>query len=43
MTADDKSFLRNGDNLTQPIRWQLSEKQKASSRFFLPFLKSTLN
>ena len=31
------------DNLTQPIRTQLSQKQKAFSKFFLGFSKSTLN
>ena len=31
------------DNLTQPIRTQLFQKQKAFSEFFLVFFKSTLN
>ena len=43
MTADDKYSLLNRDNLKQPIPTQLSQKQKAFSEFFLPFLKSTLN
>ena len=43
MTADDKYSPLNRDNLTQPIRTPLSQKQKAFSEFFLPFSKSTLN
>ena len=43
MAADDKYSLLNRDNLTQPIRTPLSQKQKAFSEFFLPFSKSTLN
>ena len=43
LTADDQYSLLNRDNLTQPIRTQLFEKQKPFSRFFLVFLKSTLN
>ena len=43
LTADDQYSLRNRDNLTQPIRTQLFQKQKDFSRFFLAFLKSTLN
>ena len=43
LTADDMYSLLNRDNLTQPIRTQLFQKQKAFSRFFLAFLKSTLN
>ena len=43
MTADDKYSLLNRDNLTQQIRTQLSQKQKAFSGFFLGFSKSTLN
>ena len=38
-----KDSLLNRDNLTQPIRTPLSQKQKAFSEFFLPFSKSTLN
>ena len=34
--------LLNRDNLTQPIRTKLFQKQKAFSQFFLAFLKSTL-
>ena len=43
LTADDKYSRLNRDNLTKPIRTQLSRKQKAFSRFFLAFSKSTLN
>ena len=43
LTADDKYSLLNRDNLTQPIRTILSQKQKAFSQFFLPFPKSKLN
>ena len=43
LTADDKYFLLNRDNLTVPIRTQLSQKQKASAKSFLAFSKSTLN
>ena len=42
MTADDKYFLLNRDNLTQPIPTQLSKKENSFSEFFLPFSKSTL-
>ena len=42
MTADDKYSLLNRDSLRQPIPTQLSQKQKASSQFFLAFSKSTL-
>ena len=37
MTADDKYFPLNRENLTQPIWAQLSQKQKAFSQFFLHF------
>ena len=43
MTADDKYYLLNRDNLKQPIPTHLSHKQKGFSQFFLPFSKSTLN
>ena len=43
LTADDQYSLLNRDNLTQPIRTQLSQKQKAFSEFFLQFSKSPLN
>ena len=43
LTADDKHYLLNRNNLAQPIQIQLSEKQNIFSEFFLPFLKSVLN
>ena len=43
LTADDKYSLLNRINLTQPIQILLSKKQKTFSKFFAPFLKSTLN
>ena len=43
LTVDDKHYLLNRDNLTQPIQMQLSQKQKTFSEFFFAFLKSILN
>ena len=43
LTVDDKHYMLNRDNLTQPIQLQLSLKQKTFSEFFFPFLKSILN
>ena len=43
LTVDDKHYMLNRDNLTQPIQIQLSLKQKTFSEFFFPFLKSILN
>ena len=43
LTADDKYSPLNRDNLTQPIRTKLSQKQEAFSELFLAFSKSTLN
>ena len=43
LTAYDKYYLLNRDNLTQPIQMQLSQKQKTFSEFFFAFLKSILN
>ena len=43
LTADDKYSPLNRDNLTQPIRTQLSQKKQTFSEFFLAFSKSTLN
>ena len=43
LTADDKHYLHNRDNLTQPIQIPLCIKQKNFSEFFLAFLKSILN
>ena len=43
LTADDKYSPLNRDNLTQPIRTKLSQKQEAFHIFFHEFSKSTLN
>ena len=43
LTADDKYFPLNRDNLMPPIRMQLSQKQKAFSQFFLAFSQSKLD
>ena len=42
-TVNDKHYLLNRDNLTQPIQIQLSQKQKTFSEIFFAFLKSILN
>ena len=43
LAVNDKHYLLNRDNLTQPIQIQLSQKQKTFSQFFFAFLKSILN
>ena len=43
LTFDDKHYMLNRDNLTQPIQKPLPQKQKTFSQFFLAFLKSILN
>ena len=43
LTVNDKHYLLNRDNLTQPIQIQLSQKQKTFSEIFFAFLKSILN
>ena len=43
LTRNDKHYLLNRDNLTQPIQIQLSLKQKIFSEFFFAFFKSILN
>ena len=43
LTVDDKHYMLNRDNLTQPIQLQLSQKQKTFSQIFFAFLKSILN
>ena len=42
-TSDNKSSLRNSENLQQPIQMQLTNKQKAFPRLFTTFLKLNLN
>ena len=43
MTVDEKHYLLNRDNLTQPFQMELYEKQKTFTEFFFAFLKSILN
>ena len=43
LNADDKYSLLKRDNLAQPIRTQLSQKQKAFYPFFLAFSKCALD
>ena len=44
MTADDKHYLANWQNLAQRIQMQLSEKQKTFPEFFFfAFLKYIFN
>ena len=43
LTADDKHFLLDRDNLTQPIQMQISLRQKTFSECFFAFVKSVLN
>ena len=43
LTADDKCFLLNRDNLRHPIQMQLSDKQKKNHQFFSDILKSKWN
>ena len=43
LTAGEKHYLFNRDNLTQPSQIQLSQKQKSFSELFFSFLKSILN
>ena len=43
LTVDDKHYMLNRDNLTEPIQPQLSQKEKTFSEFFFAFLKSILN
>ena len=43
LIVDDKHYLLNRDNLTQPIQMQLSQKQKTFPQFFFAFSKSILN
>ena len=43
VSADDKYSLLKRDNLTQPIRTPLSQKQKPFYELLLAFSKSALN
>ena len=39
LTVDEKHYLLNRDNLTQPIQIQLSQKQRIFLHFFWHFSK----
>ena len=43
LTVNDKHYLLNRDNLTQPIQMLLSEQQNSFSEFSFVFLKSILD
>ena len=43
LTADSKHSRQNRKNLLQVVPMQTSPKLKTCSRFFIAFLKSTLN
>ena len=43
LTVNDKHYVLNRDNFTQPIQMELSEKEKTFSQSFFAFLKSILN
>ena len=43
LTCRDKYSLRNRDNLQQPLKMRLSQKQEIFFRLFLAFLKARLN
>ena len=43
LTADDKHYMFNRDNLAQPIQMQLSQKEKTFSELFFAFSKSISN
>ena len=40
LTGNDKHYLLNRENLTQPIQIQLPEKEENFSEFFFAFSKS---
>ena len=43
LTVNDKHYLLNRDNLTEPMQMQLSQKQKKFCYHFFAFFKSILN
>ena len=43
MTVDDKHYLLNRDNLTEPIQIQLSKKKKTFSQISFAFVNSLSN
>ena len=43
LTADDKHYLLNRDNLTLPIQMHIYQKRKTFSELYFAFQKSILN
>ena len=43
LIVDEKLYLLNRDNLTQPIQMQLYQEEKIFSEFLFAFLKSIIN
>ena len=43
LIVDEKLYLLNKDNLTQPIKMELYQEQKIFSEFLFAFLKSIIN
>ena len=43
LTADDKYYLLNRNNLRQPIQMQLSQKKETFPELISSFLKTVLN
>ena len=43
MAVNGKQYMLNRDNLTQPIKIQLSQKEKIFPEFLFAVLKSILN
>ena len=43
LRVNDKHYLLNRDNLTQPIQIELCQKEKIFTQFFFALLKSILN
>ena len=43
LRVNDKHYLLNTENLTQPIQIELSQNQKIFFEFFFTFLQSILN
>ena len=43
LIANDEYFLHTGENLSQPVQMQLSNKQEVFSQFSAEFFKCTWN
>ena len=43
LTVNDKHYMLNRDNLTEPIQIQLSQNLKTFSELFFTFFKSIVN